>query len=85
MQQHRPMTEAEVRRLDTCDDELERLVADWRSFREALAALGCGWSVDRMVDGSWLWCGPDGTIHTLPDTGPVPSLTEALLEAFRRR
>ncbi len=85
MRQHRPMTEADVKRLTGEDDGVERLVADWRSFREALAALGCGWSVDRMVDGSWLWCGPDGAVHTLPDTGPVPSMTEALLDAFRHR
>jgi len=79
------MTEAEAAALPTQDDLIVRLVADWRCFRTALAALGSGWTVDRMIDGTWMWCSPSGSIHTLPDTGPVPSLTEELLAAMQHR
>lgn len=85
MRQHRPMTETEAAAISVDDDAADRLLRDWRTFRAALAALGRGWTVDRMIDGTWMWCGPDGSVHTLPDTGPVPLFSEALLAAFERR
>ncbi len=85
MRQHRPMTEAEAKAFSADDEAAGRMVRDWRSYRAALAALGRGWTVDRMIDGTWMWCGPDGSIHTLPDTGPIPHFSEALLAAFERR
>ncbi len=84
MAEHRPVTEAEASELAARGDgATARLLTDWRQLRVALQAVGAGWAVERMIDGTWLWSGPEGSIFTLPDTGPVPSLTGDLVAAMR--
>ncbi len=85
MSHERPLTEREVASLleGELDETSRRLAVDWQRLHDVIRAVVEGWSLERMIDGTWMVSGPDGSFFTLPDTGPVPPVSEQILERMR--